>query len=734
VSSESVDWPVLAGQIPPVADSYILRRETGLSAASLPMGGTAVLVPAEDAASGLGERGGIGKTSLAAALALASAQDRTAQLVLWIAATGRDAVISGYAHAQHELDQVPYQGRSPDFAADRFLEWLARTGVPWLVVLDDLGDAAALDGLWPTGPAGRVIVTTGQLDVAAAAPSPRVARVGAFSPREALTYLSARLQQGDPGQRAGAVELVTELQRVPAALGHAGAFIAATGVDCRRYRAQFTERRHALAHAFPGSFSSVLAATWSLSCELADRLPPSGMAWRSLALISMLAPNGIPGAVLTSQAARAYVAGPARPPVDPAEVRSALYNLARTGLVTISDRSAARTVWVHGVVQALTRRHLPAAEGEHAAQAAADALAEIWQSEDVGPVAAQAMRDCTAALRQIAGTFLWEPQCHPALLAAGQSLTAEGLAGPAATYWRGMLAFSQRTLGEEHPQTTQIRDLLAAACEVSGDHQAAIAAYEDALGGQGGTGDPGSSRDIRDRLTRSYLAAGRADDAIQFAEAALRECQQELGPDNPDTLAAHASLASAFLRAGQLDQAATTFQQVAAHSEQVLGASHPTTISARASLVEVYRAAGRYKEAIALGKRILAERERSQGAGHPDTIATRAILAAAYRGANKHKDALRLYERVLADRERGQSADHPDTILARNEVALSYLTTRKLALAITQYERALADSRRALGDDHPITKSTQQSLNEAGAYALSVLGIDLRSPAQPRRA
>jgi tetratricopeptide (TPR) repeat protein len=697
------------------------------------MGGTAVLVPADDFAPGLGERGGIGKTSLAAALALASAQDRTAQLVLWIAATGRDAVISGYAHAQHELDQVPYRGESPDSAAVRILDWLARTDVPWLVVLDDLGDPAALDGLWPTGPAGRVIVTTGRLDAAAAAPNPRAARIGAFSPREALAHLSARLQQGDPGQRTGAVELATELECVPAALGHAGAFIAATGVDCRHYRAQFSERRQVLAHAFPGSFSSALAATWSLSCEFADRLPPSGMAWRALALTSMLATHGIPGAVLTSQAARAYLAGPARPPADAAEVRSALYNLARTGLVTISDRSAARTVWVHEVVQALTRRHLPAAEGGHAAQAAADALAEVWQGQEVGPMAAQAMRDCTAALRQIAGTFLWEPQCHPVLLAAGQSLTAEGMTGPAVTYWRGMLGFSRRTLGEEHPQTIHIRERLAAACEMSGDHQTAIAAYEDALGGQGETGDPGN-QNIRDRLTRSYLAAGLADDAIQLAEAAVRECEQKLGPDHPDTLAAHASLANAFLRAGQLNQAATTYRQVTARSEQVLGSNHPATIGARASLVEVYQAAGRYKEAIALGKRILAERERSQGADHPDAIATRAILAAAYRGATKHKDALRLYERVLADRERGQGADHPDTILARNEVALSCLTTRKLALAIAQYERALADSQRALGNDHPITKSTQQSLNEAGAYALSVLGIDLRSPAQPRRA
>jgi tetratricopeptide (TPR) repeat protein len=694
------------------------------------MGGTAVLIPPGDSAPGLGGRGGTGKTSLAAILALGSLQERTAQLVVWIAATGSDAVISGYAHAQHELDQVPYQGRSPESAARRFLDWLARTDVPWVVVLDDLGDPAALQDLWPTGAAGRVIVTTSQPDAAAAAPNPRPTRVGAFSPREALSYLSARLQQGDPGQRAGAVELVNELESAPATLGHAGAYLAATGVDCRQYRARFAERRQALAHAFPGSFNSALAATWSLSCELADRLTPSGMAWRTLALTSMLAPHGIPGAVLTSQAGRAYIAGPARPPADAAEVRSAVYNLARTGLVTISDQSAARTVWVHEVVQALTRRHLPAAEGGHAAQAAADALAEIWQSQNVGPVAAQAMRDCTASLRQIAGSFLWEPQCHPVLLAAGQSLTAEGLAGPAVTYWRGMLGFSQGTLGEEHPQTIQIRDLLATACGASGDHQAAIAAYEDALGGPAGAAGP----DIRDRLTRSYLAAGRTEEAIELAEAAFTECEQRLGPDHPDTLAVYASLASAFFHAGQLDHAITAYQRVAAHSEEVLGPGDPGTISARTGLVEAYQAAGRFKEAIALGKRILADGERAQGAGHPGTIAARAVLAAAYRAANKHKDALRLYERVLADRERAQGAGHPDTILARDEVALSYLTTQKLALAIAQYERALADSQRALGDDHPITKSTQQSLNEAGAYAISVLGIDLRSPVQPRRA
>jgi tetratricopeptide (TPR) repeat protein len=116
------------------------------------------------------------------------------------------------------------------------------------------------------------------------------------------------------------------------------------------------------------------------------------------------------------------------------------------------------------------------------------------------------------------------------------------------------------------------------------------------------------------------------------------------------------------------------------------------------------------------------------GPDDPRTIAARASLASAYRDAKKPKDALRQYERILADRERVQGPDHSDTILARCDLAATYVSARKLGLAIPQYERALTDAEQALGYDHPLTQSVRQDLNAAGAYALSVLGIELRTP------
>ena len=117
-----VEWPILSGQIPPVAASYVARQETGLSLASLTTQ-TTLLVPAKDTARSLDGLGGTGKTSLAAALATECHDTRTAHLVLWVTATGRDAVLTGYAQALRDLGEGPYPGESPEHAADRFLNW-----------------------------------------------------------------------------------------------------------------------------------------------------------------------------------------------------------------------------------------------------------------------------------------------------------------------------------------------------------------------------------------------------------------------------------------------------------------------------------------------------------------------------------------------------------------------------------------------------------------------------------
>lgn len=562
--------PTLSGHVPPLAEAYVPRPETGLSLdASLPYGQTIVLAPADSPATReLAGLGGTGKTHLAAALARMHGHNRSAQLIVWVTATGRDAVLTGYAQALRAAGgSVPDE--SPKRAASRFLAWLATTDRPWLVVLDDLGDAAVLDGLWPAGPAGRVLVTAERPDVAARAPHPRVCALGAFSAREALAYLSARLS-ADHDQRIGAVDLATDMALLPVTLGLAAAVVTETGMDCRRYRALFADRRQRTSAT--GAHASIAAAAWSLSAELADQLPPTGLAHRALALASVLAPQGIPGEVLTSQAARAYLtAQRGGPPADDAEAHAVLQNLARAGLATVDTGNTARTVRVHAMVQAVTRQSLPGEEHGHAVRAAADALAQTWSRAVMTPALAQALRDGAARLRELAGSLLWTPQCHPVLLQAGRSLDDSGLAGPAVGYWQAMADASSRVLGPEHPQTLAAR--------------ASLARYHGAGRAQDATSL--AERNLADAYRaagRPKDAAGRPKDAVAQCKRALADSERTLGPDHPDTIAARARLASAYVPANKLGSAIREYKHAIADCERVLGPDHPLTRTTRENL------------------------------------------------------------------------------------------------------------------------------------------------------
>src|SRR6516162_3790334 len=555
----TVNWPVLSGVIPQLADSYIPRHETGLGlAATLAPGDTAVLIPSDEAGRSLGGLGGTGKTQLALAVAHALWDRRALDLVVWLCPSTRDAVITAYAQAMRDIGEAAH-GEPAERAAERFLDWLAEARRPWLVILDDLADAAALEGLWPHGPRGRVIVTSRRPDTAVRAYRPRAVEVGPFSPREALAYLSTKLHN-DPDQWIGALDLASDLGYLPIALAQAATLMADTGLDCRQYRVRIADRMRHLVGTPAGAYPSIVASTWAVATEYAEQIPPAGLARPALALVAMLDPNGTPGAVLTSQAACAYLTRYRRgAPVDDLQARAVLYNLARAGLVSIDTTSAARTVRIHSLVQATVQQNLTAAEGDEAARAAAEALLQVWPRSDVPPLYEQALRDCTMRLHEAAGRLLWVPECHPLLLRAGRSLEMSGLTGPAIAYWQSLLAVSEAELGPGHAHTLLTRDRLGAAHE----------------------------------------AAGRPDAAVEVYQAALDERQRLLGAAHPDTVAARANLARAYREAGRAQEAVSLAERVLAESEKGRGARHPDTMAAREDLGEAYREAGKSDQAIA---------------------------------------------------------------------------------------------------------------------------------------
>ena len=169
-------------------------------------------------------------------------------------------MLSGYAAATAAVTGRD-QASSGESVAVQFLTWLGETSRSWLVVLYDLSDPANLDGLWPAGPAGRVLVTSAE---AAAVPDgTRIVPLGPFSLREAISYLSGRLA-ADPDKRHGVIELAQDLDSEPVALAQASAVIANTPVSCREYRAHFVRKREQLAESSSPRPSSA-AVTWTFS-------------------------------------------------------------------------------------------------------------------------------------------------------------------------------------------------------------------------------------------------------------------------------------------------------------------------------------------------------------------------------------------------------------------------------------------------------------------------------------
>ena len=715
---------LLSGTVPPLADAYYPREQTGPDlAGSMRPGETVVLIHGEETELAPAAQGGTGKTQLAVEFTHAMWNTRAVEILVWVSAASRESIVTGFAQAANTVDaSQPDEGA--ESAAARFVSWLAHTRRPWALVIDDLAELSDLDGLWPSGASGRLLITTrlpttAFEDVMDEGRELRMVPVSGLNRREALDYVTSRLTD-HPDQRIEALDLGEDLDGLPLGLAQATAVMSARRQGCREYRAQLAERIPHMT-AVPGVSAAVLG-TWSLAAECAHELPPAGLAWPTLVLAAMLDHHGIPGAVLTSPAACGYIAG--RPSTanaaDQNMVRAAINNLAQAGLVTIDPTSPVRTVQMHASVQTAVRAYLPAADLEQVVLAAADALLETWPDGDAPPGAGQleqpqleqALRDCAATLRSTDGALLWKPEAHPLLFRAGMSLEHGRLSDAAITYWKSMVATSTRLLGPAHANAVVARDRLAAAYEAAGRTADAIAVFQTALTEreQNQGAEHPETIAARAHLAHAYQSAGRPADAIALYERTVADSARLLGPVDAVTMDARARLAETYQASGQPREALAAYEALLADAEHHLGAGHPTTLAARASLGAAYAAGGRPKDAVAQYQRALADQERMHGPDHPDTVAARAALASAFRAAGKQKDAIAQYARVVADRERLSGPDHPDTIAARANLAYAFRSAGRLREAVPLYERTLADRVRVQGADHRDTLTARSNL------------------------
>jgi len=193
----------------------------------------------------------------------------------------------------------------------------------------------------------------------------------------------------------------------------------------------------------------------------------------------------------------------------------------------------------------------------------------------------------------------------------------------------------------------------------------------------------------------------------------LAQCEENLGPEHPDTLRARHYRARALDSAGQFQAAVTEFRAVIPLREKVLGPEHPDTLRSRMDLATSLDSQGYHAEAEAENRAVLALQEKVLGPEHRDTLASRMNLALALFAQRKYAEAEADYEAVLPLQEKVLGPEHPDTLASRMNLAAALFMQGSYAEAEAEYRTVLALQEKVLGMVHPDTLKSRMGLANA---------------------
>lgn len=657
-SRPPVQWPVRVGVIPPAAHCFqsrtLITQVNQISAIRVLTG-----------------LGGVGKTQEAVRYTEQRWATRALDLLVWVTATSKDAILIGYAETACQV--LGAEDTVPRRAAERLLAWLAATDKSWLIALDDLHDPRDVAGLWPpTTDSGEVLITTRRRDAALTRLGPTTVNVDVFTPEESLTYLYNALTEC-PHLLDGAEELTADLGYLPLALAHAVAYLIDRDLSCQEYRDRLADRRRTLTELFPApselpdDHQNTIAATWSLSVDLANRLAPTGLARPLLAVASLLDPNGSPIDLYTHPAITDTLGRHARGD----DVRDALRCLHRLSLLTVDRRQPERAVRAHALVQRATRENLTDQELAELTPAVGDALVSLWPDIETDTQLAQALRDNTIALHRNSEVNLWRAEGHRVLFRAGHSLLDAGLAPAAIAYQQTLFTAAEHHLGP--------------------DHQHSLGARLEIARGQGEAGDAVSA------------AAGFT--------SLLADVLRVLGADHPDTLSVRGHLGYWRYKAGDLTGGIAAYKELLADNLRVLGPDHPDTLSVRANLANWQGEAGDPAGAVHMIEALLTDIERVLGPYDIQALWNRGNLAQWQGEAGNPTLAHNTFNTLLEDHLRVLGPHHPHTLRTRRNLAYWQAKTGDLPGALAARDELLADYLRILGPNHPDTLITQNNLH-----------------------
>jgi tetratricopeptide (TPR) repeat protein len=282
--------------------------------------------------------------------------------------------------------------------------------------------------------------------------------------------------------------------------------------------------------------------------------------------------------------------------------------------------------------------------------------------------------------------------------AMGNYVRAESL-------YRRALKIREKAFGPEHPATARSLNNLAELYRYMGDYakaepldERAVKIREKALGPE----HPETAISLNN-LALLYQQMGDYAKAEPLDERALKILEKALGPEHPETATSLNNLAGLYRDMGDFAKAEPLFQRALKICEKALGPDHRNTAQILNNLAELYGYMGDYAKAEPLHERALKIREKTLGLDHPDTTESLDSLATLYGFMGDYAKAELLYQRALKIREKTLGPEHPATATSLNNLATLYGFMGDYAKAEPLYQRALKIREKTLGPEHPAT-------------------------------
>ena len=717
-SKVSVQYPIIFGRRPDVADSYYIEREEQVRLRNLIKEDSRLRVV-------LVGMHGCGKSQLASDLAQ-WCEKQEWSLVAWINAASRESTKSDLVELAQRLPIDRSDKPTQDQLINRCLDYFkSANATDRLIIFDNVEDINDLTGLVPRGDGLRVVVTTTDKR-GWRQQSWKVLELGVFSRKDSIKCL---LRITDSKDREAANAVAQKLGDLPLAIVQAGATACEEDwtlkkylVRLKRYSSSIVIKR-VRGDAYTEGVSNALFMAVDVAL---DKLggDEREVARRQLGGLAVLAQSGVPTRWIDPLSYNADQEEN-NPDIADENAHSALTGLVKMSVVQQSADDGKSLTMLHRLQAQVLRENWgkgKTATHEEAFDAAVEILSRT-EYEQLPSKATHAWRreisDLIAQLSAIAiqdySRLLFKrEQVRSYLNRAFNYADDLGLVYEAVEL-DVAVAVVEDVLGPDHPDTLTVRNNLAGAYDSVGRFGEAIDAWEELLPDCERVLGPDHpvTLTVRNNLAVAYKSAGRFGEAIELFEQVLAERERVLGADRPDTLSTRNNLAGAYDSVGRFGEAIELFEQVLAEYERVLGADHPDTLTVRNNLAVAYKSAGRFGEAIELFEQVLAERERVLGPDHPDTLNTRNNLVHAYDSTGPLAEVIDACEELLLDCQRVLGADHPDTLNIRNNLAHAYKTAGRFSEAIELYEQVLAECERLLGADHPDSLNTRNSLADA---------------------